>query len=44
MISVNPSSDFSCKGHDDCDDVPSSFALTVLTIVNVDILSGGTII
>jgi hypothetical protein len=44
MISVNPSSDFSCKGHDDCDDVPSSFALPILTIVIIVILDDGTII
>ena len=44
MISVNPSSDFSCKGHDDCDDVPSSFALPVLKIVIIVILNDGTII
>ena len=44
MISVNPSRDFSCKGHDDCDDVPSSFALPVLKIVIIVILNDGTII
>jgi hypothetical protein len=44
MISVNPSSDFSCRGHDDCDDVPSSFALPVLTIVIIVILNDGIII
>ena len=44
MMAVNPSRDFSCKGHDDCDDIPSSFALPVLTIVIIVILNDGTII
>jgi H+-transporting ATPase len=44
MIAVDPSNDFYCQGHDDFEDVPSSFALTVLTIVIIVILNYGTII
>jgi len=44
MIGINPKRDFTCTGHDDCDDIPSTFALPVLTIVIIVILNDGTII
>jgi len=43
MICVNPKN-YICKGYDDCDDVPNTFALPVIALVTITLLNDGTII